>query len=538
MPEIDITKLRRRPGRGHLAHLRTGEAGRPLDAGSVAVLQDPPRPSTRRFAASWRPRSTCARPAPELGHHPRRPPPAGSPPAPPRSPPPATASPAPARWRSPCATRCRPALSRVTTQHPGGRRTAAPRGSPSGSASTTLTYACFSPCRARWSSLRLRSRSSGGEARRGGRAPRRAGARAPGGAGAATFLRGRAPGGIGEDVEPGLLHRPDRAAGGPRPIRSLTPWLALCWAPNPGGLVNRVLRPLLFAAVAGLTGQRRLRPRLPAAATRCSREAPVAPWLAVLLLLCAAPLGRMGLRALGLRGPVAAALAIALVAPMIALGALSELGEPLVSGYRLPCGTGRMMLEMSVPPAMLAAGATAALVAAGLEARGGPRLDRAVRALAALCGVLAAVLLGASLVRRQSAPRRIATSTRSRSWPRCARPRGCRRPSPSPHARGRRCPVRPTWRAARSMCTTSISRACSSAACAPSTRLQRCSSSPGAPRRRRPASPRGTSKKARRSSCAAIPRARCGSWTRKEGTPTSAQRSAAATCTCATWPAR
>ncbi len=163
--------------------------------------------------------------------------------------------------------------------------------------------------------------------------------------------------------------------------------------------MNRVLRLLIFAAASGLAaatafgvaffGGKALWP-----------EAAVAPWMALLLLLSAPLLGRVGRWALGPRGAVAAALATALVAPMILLGALSELSEPLVYGTPPFCGTGRLMMEMSVPPGMFVAGALGALLAAGFVARGARRFHRVLLGLVAI----SVILSGASLLRARHLP--------------------------------------------------------------------------------------------------------------------------------------
>jgi hypothetical protein len=167
--------------------------------------------------------------------------------------------------------------------------------------------------------------------------------------------------------------------------------------------VARPIRFLLFAAAAGLTASCAFVLAF-FGGREVFRAAPTAPWLALLLLASAPLLGRIGRWALGPRGPVAAAIAIALVAPMIVLGAFHELSEPLIYAQPPMCGTPRMTLEMSVPPAMFVAGATSALLAALLVAYGGPRLDRALHALVAALAAITAVLVGGSILRAARYP--------------------------------------------------------------------------------------------------------------------------------------
>jgi hypothetical protein len=167
--------------------------------------------------------------------------------------------------------------------------------------------------------------------------------------------------------------------------------------------VNRAPRILVFALATGLTAS------LAFIASwfglhEVFRHAPGAPPLAALLLAAALPLGWLGTWAIGSRGPVAGALGVAAVASMIFWGALHELQEPLIHAHPRWCGTGRMMEEMAVPPAMLAAGTLGGLVAALLLWRAAGRLDGAVRALATATTTFAALALAASLVRAARAP--------------------------------------------------------------------------------------------------------------------------------------
>jgi hypothetical protein len=150
----------------------------------------------------------------------------------------------------------------------------------------------------------------------------------------------------------------------------------------------------LFAAVSGLSASLAFGLAY-FGGHEVSRHLAVAPWLALLLLLPAPLLGWVARRALGPRGPVAGALAAGLVAPMILLGCLNELDEPLVPSFIRWCGTARTMLVTSVPPAMFVAGALAGILAVPLAARAGAGLHRAATGLCAV----AALLAGASVLR-------------------------------------------------------------------------------------------------------------------------------------------
>jgi hypothetical protein len=161
-----------------------------------------------------------------------------------------------------------------------------------------------------------------------------------------------------------------------------------------GGLVKGALRVPFFAPVSALSASLAFVLAFHGG-HEVSRHVAVAPWLALLLLLFVPVLGRIARRALGPRGPVAGALAAAFVAPMIVLGCLSELSDPLIRGFFLPCGTPRAMLEMSVPPAMFAAGLMGGLLAVPLAVRAGAGLHRVAVALAAI----GALLAGASIFR-------------------------------------------------------------------------------------------------------------------------------------------
>lgn len=133
-------------------------------------------------------------------------------------------------------------------------------------------------------------------------------------------------------------------------------------------------------------------------------RAPAAPLLAMILLASLPILGWIGKWALGPRGFVAAALTLAALSSMIALGVQHALSEPLIHASPQWCGTGRVMFEMTIPPAMLLAGAVLGLFSALVVTREGPGFDRKVHALVKAAAAIAAVLTIAATIRAARRP--------------------------------------------------------------------------------------------------------------------------------------
>jgi hypothetical protein len=131
---------------------------------------------------------------------------------------------------------------------------------------------------------------------------------------------------------------------------------------------------------------------------------PAAPLVAILLLAGKPLLDLLARRAIGPRGPLATTLALAAAAPLITLGALDALSQPVVYSGVGRCGTPRMSFLMMVPLALVPAGAAAMLVALVLVARRRAFVDRVVRPLGAVVAAGATVLLAASLVKAARRP--------------------------------------------------------------------------------------------------------------------------------------
>jgi hypothetical protein len=126
---------------------------------------------------------------------------------------------------------------------------------------------------------------------------------------------------------------------------------------------------------------------------------PAAPVFALLLLASRPLLDRVARPVLGSRTPLVTSLALAALAPIIVLGALDALGEPVLNSGRFSCGTMRVMLEMEVPLAILVVGAAAAIGALAVGRRARARVDRGVRWLALGLAAASAVLVAAAMVR-------------------------------------------------------------------------------------------------------------------------------------------
>jgi hypothetical protein len=131
---------------------------------------------------------------------------------------------------------------------------------------------------------------------------------------------------------------------------------------------------------------------------------PAAPLVAILLLAGKPLLDLLARRAIGPRGPLATTLALAAVAPLVAMGALDALSQPVVYSGIGRCGTPRASFLMMVPLALVPTGAAAMLVALVLVARRRALVERVVRPLGALVAAGAAVLLAASLVKAVRRP--------------------------------------------------------------------------------------------------------------------------------------